>query len=269
MRAALEDPAGTFASNVIGTAHVLDAARDAAVVCVTSDKCYAPGPGPHREGDPLGGARPVLGLQGGAGARGGGLSRRARRARRDRARRQRDRRRRLGARPAAARPRARPRVRRADRAAPPRRRAPVAARARPAGRLPAARRAPARSPADWAAAWNFGPAGRASRSLGRGPGARALAARRRVEPPGDSVEAPALRLDASTARERLGWAPRLATAQRSPLPSSGTTSVRDGGRRADRDTHADRGSNVEHRHRRTGIRRRCRWPSRSRRRASR
>ncbi len=58
VRAALEDPAGTYAVNVLGTAHVLDAARDAAVVCVTSDKCYAPGPGPHREGDPLGGRDP-------------------------------------------------------------------------------------------------------------------------------------------------------------------------------------------------------------------
>jgi CDP-glucose 4,6-dehydratase len=35
----------------------------------------------------------------------------------------------------------------------------------------------------------------------------------RVAAPGDSVEAPALRLDASKARERLGWAPRLATAE--------------------------------------------------------
>jgi CDP-glucose 4,6-dehydratase len=35
----------------------------------------------------------------------------------------------------------------------------------------------------------------------------------RVVPPGDSVEAPALRLDAAKARERLGWEPRLATAE--------------------------------------------------------
>jgi len=58
VRAALDDPADTFATNVLGTAHVLGAAGDAAVVCVTSDKCYAPGPGPHREGDPLGGTDP-------------------------------------------------------------------------------------------------------------------------------------------------------------------------------------------------------------------
>jgi CDP-glucose 4,6-dehydratase len=30
-----------------------------------------------------------------------------------------------------------------------------------------------------------------------------------VRPPADAVEAPALRLDASAARERLGWTPRL------------------------------------------------------------
>jgi CDP-glucose 4,6-dehydratase len=30
-----------------------------------------------------------------------------------------------------------------------------------------------------------------------------------VADPGDSVEAPELRLDASAARERLGWTPRL------------------------------------------------------------
>ena len=58
VRAALEDPAATYDVNVLGTAHVLDAARDAAIVCVTSDKCYAPGPHPHREDDPLGGPDP-------------------------------------------------------------------------------------------------------------------------------------------------------------------------------------------------------------------
>ena len=58
VRAALADPARTYAVNVLGTAHVLEAARDAVIVCVTSDKCYAPGDGPHREGDPLGGRDP-------------------------------------------------------------------------------------------------------------------------------------------------------------------------------------------------------------------
>jgi CDP-glucose 4,6-dehydratase len=53
-----EDPAGTFATNVAGTVNVLEAARGVPTVVVTSDKCYAPGPRPHREDDPLGGADP-------------------------------------------------------------------------------------------------------------------------------------------------------------------------------------------------------------------
>jgi CDP-glucose 4,6-dehydratase len=55
-------PAATFAVNAIGTAHVLDAVREAgdvrSIVVVTSDKCYAPGPDPHPEDDPLGGDDP-------------------------------------------------------------------------------------------------------------------------------------------------------------------------------------------------------------------
>lgn len=58
-------PAETFAVNVQGTAHVLDAAREAgqveALVVVTSDKCYEPVEGSdwgHRETDPLGGHDP-------------------------------------------------------------------------------------------------------------------------------------------------------------------------------------------------------------------
>jgi CDP-glucose 4,6-dehydratase len=58
VRAALDDPATTYAVNVLGTEHVLRAAGDAPVVCVTSDKCYAPAERPHREGDPLGGGDP-------------------------------------------------------------------------------------------------------------------------------------------------------------------------------------------------------------------
>lgn len=45
VRASVEDPVGTFATNVMGTAHLLDALRTApppaAVLCVTSDKVYA------------------------------------------------------------------------------------------------------------------------------------------------------------------------------------------------------------------------------------
>jgi CDP-glucose 4,6-dehydratase len=57
-------PSETFAVNVQGTAHVLDAVRSLdgveAVVVVTSDKCYAPHDGEwgHRESDPLGGRDP-------------------------------------------------------------------------------------------------------------------------------------------------------------------------------------------------------------------
>jgi CDP-glucose 4,6-dehydratase len=63
VRRSYEAPGETFAVNVQGTAHVLDAARSAgadAVVVVTSDKCYAPlaSDWGHRETDPLGGRDP-------------------------------------------------------------------------------------------------------------------------------------------------------------------------------------------------------------------
>jgi CDP-glucose 4,6-dehydratase len=63
VRRSYEAPAETFATNVQGTAHVLDAAREAgaeAIVVVTSDKCYAPVASDwgHRETDPLGGHDP-------------------------------------------------------------------------------------------------------------------------------------------------------------------------------------------------------------------
>ena len=64
VRASYGDPAGTFATNVMGTVHLLEAIRAApdvrAVVVVTSDKCYdvsATGV-PHRESDRLGGRDP-------------------------------------------------------------------------------------------------------------------------------------------------------------------------------------------------------------------
>lgn len=57
-------PIETFATNVLGTAHLLHACYDTpgirAIVVVTSDKCYAPtddSPG-YRESDPLGGLDP-------------------------------------------------------------------------------------------------------------------------------------------------------------------------------------------------------------------
>jgi CDP-glucose 4,6-dehydratase len=58
------DPLGTYTTNVIGTANVLEAARGTkgvqAVVIVTSDKCYEnkEWPRPYCEGDPLGGHDP-------------------------------------------------------------------------------------------------------------------------------------------------------------------------------------------------------------------
>ncbi|MDQ3741024.1 MAG: CDP-glucose 4,6-dehydratase [Actinomycetota bacterium] len=65
VRRSYAEPAETFAVNVQGTAHVLDAVRSVggveAVVVVTSDKCYAPLQGAdwgHRETDPLGGRDP-------------------------------------------------------------------------------------------------------------------------------------------------------------------------------------------------------------------
>jgi CDP-glucose 4,6-dehydratase len=63
VRRSYDDPLGTVATNVLGTAHVLEAVRAVegveAVVVVTSDKCYRSGTGrPHVEGDALGGRDP-------------------------------------------------------------------------------------------------------------------------------------------------------------------------------------------------------------------
>ncbi|MEO6983202.1 MAG: CDP-glucose 4,6-dehydratase [Edaphobacter sp.] len=64
VRASYEDPIGTYETNVIGTARVLDAIRRTpsvrAVVSVTTDKCYENKEWiwPYRETDPLGGYDP-------------------------------------------------------------------------------------------------------------------------------------------------------------------------------------------------------------------
>jgi CDP-glucose 4,6-dehydratase len=64
VRRGYSDPVGTFASNIMGTAHILDAARRSetveAVVCVTTDKVYENREWrwPYRENDPLGGVDP-------------------------------------------------------------------------------------------------------------------------------------------------------------------------------------------------------------------
>ena len=64
VRRSYADPLGTYATNVMGTAHVLEAVRKTpsvrAVVCVTTDKCYENQEWiwPYRETDPLGGYDP-------------------------------------------------------------------------------------------------------------------------------------------------------------------------------------------------------------------
>ena len=64
VRRSYADPLGTYATNVMGTAHVLEAVRKTpsvrAVVCVTTDKCYRNQEWvwPYRETDALGGHDP-------------------------------------------------------------------------------------------------------------------------------------------------------------------------------------------------------------------
>jgi CDP-glucose 4,6-dehydratase len=207
VRAALDDPAATYAVNVLGTEHVLAAAGDTPVVCVTSDKAYAAGLGPHVEGDPLGGAGDPYSASKAAQE----LVAAAHRGRVATAR-------------AGnvigggdwGRDRLLPDLVRARESG-----APVVLRhpdaVRPwqhvlgplAGYLLLAERLA--ESAEWATAWNFGPAADDARPVSW------LVDRMRerwpldvrVEPAGDGVEAPVLRLDATAARERLGWEPRL------------------------------------------------------------
>jgi CDP-glucose 4,6-dehydratase len=64
VRESYADPVGTYATNVMGTVHLLESVRAAkrvrAVVVVTSDKCYENREWlwPYREGEPLGGHDP-------------------------------------------------------------------------------------------------------------------------------------------------------------------------------------------------------------------
>jgi CDP-glucose 4,6-dehydratase len=64
VRRSYADPIGTYATNVMGTAHLLEAVRNSpsvrAVVCVTTDKCYENREWvwPYRETDALGGYDP-------------------------------------------------------------------------------------------------------------------------------------------------------------------------------------------------------------------
>ena len=64
------DPVETYSTNVMGTAHLLEAIRRVGVHCaivnVTSDKCYAPheSSAPYREDDPMGGSDPYSSSKG-------------------------------------------------------------------------------------------------------------------------------------------------------------------------------------------------------------
>jgi CDP-glucose 4,6-dehydratase len=72
VRRSYREPVATFATNVMGTAHLLEAARQTdsvrSIVIVTSDKCYenvASARG-YREGDPMGGHDPYSASKGAA-----------------------------------------------------------------------------------------------------------------------------------------------------------------------------------------------------------
>lgn len=72
VRLSYEQPVETFASNVMGTVHLLDAVRlsglPCTVVCITTDKCYENREWLHayREEDPLGGHDPYSASKGAA-----------------------------------------------------------------------------------------------------------------------------------------------------------------------------------------------------------
>ena len=70
VRVSYDEPAATYATNVMGTVNVLEAVRRCdgvrAVVCVTSDKCYEnrETPRPYREDDAMGGHDPYSSSKG-------------------------------------------------------------------------------------------------------------------------------------------------------------------------------------------------------------
>lgn len=72
VRYSYDHPIETYATNVMGTAHVLEAARRVgsvrACVCITTDKCYEnrEWPWPYRESDPMGGHDPYSSSKGAA-----------------------------------------------------------------------------------------------------------------------------------------------------------------------------------------------------------
>ena len=70
VRLSYQEPVETFATNVMGTVHLLEAARTCesvrAIVCITSDKCYenAGGSRAFSESDPMGGHDPYSSSKG-------------------------------------------------------------------------------------------------------------------------------------------------------------------------------------------------------------
>jgi CDP-glucose 4,6-dehydratase len=70
VRLSYDQPVETFATNVLGTVHVMEAARRmggvAAMVCITTDKCYENREWvwPYRETDPMGGHDPYSSSKG-------------------------------------------------------------------------------------------------------------------------------------------------------------------------------------------------------------
>ena len=224
VRASLGAPRETWEVNVIGTLNVLEAVRASdgvrAVVNVTSDKCYEnrEWEWAYREDEPMGGHDPYSSSKGAAELATARLAahvllrtRTVRGSPRARAGNV-DRRRRLGRRSPDPRRRA-GRARRAAGARPqPRRDAPLAARAQPARRLSAARRA-----AVGGARVRHGAGTSARPRTTPGPSATCSSASPRCgrgglewEPDAGAhaPEARHLKIDASRARARLGWAPR-------------------------------------------------------------
>jgi CDP-glucose 4,6-dehydratase len=230
VRASYAEPATTFATNVQGTVHLLDAIRRCnavrAAVIVTSDKCYQNhGQGlPYRESDPLGGHDPYSASKACAEiataswrasfATGGDAPRMAS-ARAGNV---------IGAGDWAAERLLPDCIRAFSRGEPVHLRHPAAVRPwqhvlEPlTGYLLLAERLCAADGISCARAWNFGPDPESETEVGRvateaarlwGEGARV----ERAPNPAAPREAQMLRLDSGAARARIGWRPRWSLAQ--------------------------------------------------------